>query len=73
MSYMRVKDLVRDLVPWEYETHEERARRVCAEADRLQAEWDLRQQWRAELTPAPSEALPTPIERPWPRRLARAV
>ena len=49
----------RNLAPWETETHEERARRVCREADRLQLLWELRR-----LALAPTETQYTPVERP---------
>lgn len=39
---MTILEQQRALAPWEHETHDERARRVCAEADRLQLLWELR-------------------------------
>ena len=57
-------EISRLLTPWEHETHEERARRVAAEADRLQLAWELERAWRLAVEPAPCEALPTPMERP---------
>lgn len=71
---------LRTLAPWLFESPEETARRVDCEVQRLRLLFELKRQWRRELSasgadvledtleelrvPAPSELMPTPVARP---------